>query len=208
MSNINIHIEDGTVTGIREFTSRIGYGADFFVEAKGDKCTVYFQVTVYDDTARSYRSYIHEGDHVIVTGDLKDKVYKKSDGSEGHSLIIERPINLRKIVRGTSGMQVPQNNTEDEDDFLDLIFGEDEAATVSAVTASENGDNLTRNEIISAEENADTARQEPQAETAKAESKVESVLEIPQKRPSTYADPSGRTQYPLATPKDEEDLPF
>lgn len=97
MSNINVSIIEAVVTAVHEFNCLKGYGVDYFVEVQSSNSTVYLQIVVYDNDARSYCQYIHEGDSINVTGDLKVKVYKKKDGTDGIALIIERPVSFSKI---------------------------------------------------------------------------------------------------------------
>ena len=132
MANVNINIIEATVTAVHEFRSVRGFGADFFIEAQSSDCTVYLQVVVYDNEARSYCQYIHEGDYVRVTGDLKVKVYKKKDGTEGTALIIERPVSFSKIVRSNSKSQLLQNT---HDGKTQNIVQSTNAVTANAVSA-------------------------------------------------------------------------
>ena len=108
MSTVDININEAKVTAINEFTSRMGYGLDVFIEAKSSYCTVYLQVVIYDDEARKTHSSICEGDYVRVTGMLKEKTYTKKDGSAGYSLIIEKPVVFSKIVVSNGELQSPQ----------------------------------------------------------------------------------------------------
>ena len=105
MSQVDININAAAVTAIHRFSSRKGEGADFFISAQSSNCTVYLQVTLYDDEARRNCNYIHEGDMVRVTGVLKMKTYIKADGTAGYSLVIERPISFSKIVGCNSNLQ-------------------------------------------------------------------------------------------------------
>jgi len=131
MSNVNIYINEAAVTAIHEFNSFKGYGVDYFVEAQSCNGTVYLQVVAYDNEARSYCQYIHEGDYVRVTGDLKVKVYKKKDGTDGTALIIEKPIVFSKIISGNSSQQLLQNNEENR-----KKESEDNRQNPNAVTAT------------------------------------------------------------------------
>ena len=153
MSLVNINIREATVTAVHEFTSYLGYGVDFFIEAQSSYGTVYLQVIIYDSSARNYCQYIHQGDSVRVTGDLKVKVYKKKDGTDGTALIIEKPEVFSKIVGSNSRTQLlqdtPNNKIQnsvqtttavtanavsadtviDGDGFLDLVFSDSEKRT-------------------------------------------------------------------------------
>ena len=155
MANVNININEAAVTAVHEFRSVRGYGVDFYIEAQSSDCTVYLQVVTYDNEARSYCQYIHEGDYVRVTGDLKVKVYKKKDGTEGTALIIERPVSFSKLVRDNSKPQllhgtpdskiqksiqtttavtakaVPADAVIDGDGFWDIVFSDAEKKSVA-----------------------------------------------------------------------------
>ena len=111
MCEVYVNINEATVTAVNEFNSFKGYGVDFFIEVKGSNGTVYLQVVLYDNIARRNYGYIHAGDHVKVTGDLKVKPYEKKDGTAGTALIIERPISFSKIVSGYSEPQLQPDNT-------------------------------------------------------------------------------------------------
>ncbi len=201
LSMVNIIINEAAVTAVNEFKSFKGYGVDFFVEASSSNGSVYFQIVVYDDAARSYSRYIHEGDHVKVTGFLKTKPYKKKNGCDGLSLIIERPNEFRKISGSNSELQLPQQPTENEPLSLEDIIEMESAVPASAVTA----DN-TENEEHECfpPKKADTALQELQAETASqntqstANSKLEKFT-IDGQTYEAYIDDSS---------PDENDLPF
>lgn len=108
MSNVNINIKEAAVTAVNRFTTFKGIGADFYIEARSSNCTVYLQVVLYDTEATRALSSICIGDCVTVAGDLKDKPYPKKDGTEGHSLLVERPSLFRKIAGGNSEQQLPQ----------------------------------------------------------------------------------------------------
>lgn len=155
MSQVDVNINEAVVTAVHEFKSFKGYGVDFFVEARSTKGTVFLQVVTYDNEARSYCQYIHEGDYVRVTGDLTVKVYKKKDGTEGTALTIERPVSFSKIVRSDSKLQLlqdivdskTQSNVQitdtvtanavsadaviDGDGFWDIVFSEAEKKPVA-----------------------------------------------------------------------------
>lgn len=105
MSKVNINVQEAVVTAINKFSSYKGFGADFFVGAQSCNGTVYLQVTLYDSEARRNCDYIHEGDKVRITGDMKVKPYIKKDGTAGCSLIVERPIVFSKIISGNCDQQ-------------------------------------------------------------------------------------------------------
>ncbi len=143
MQRANIHLPEAVVTEVREFHSQLGYGIDFRVEASSGNGRIYFEVVTYDNEARSYCSYIHEGDSVQVTGYLKAKPYQKKDGTAAISLVIERPDSIRKVFSGNRNPQVPQdssngrnNNPSREIDAVTATAVTDTAVTASAVTAS------------------------------------------------------------------------
>ncbi len=217
MSQVNVTIEEAAVTAVHEFNSFKGYGADFYVEAQSSNSTVYLQVVVYDDEARSYCRYIHEGDYVRITGDLKTKPYRKKDGTEGLSLIIERPVVFSKIVSGNSKPQLQQQTEKS----IETVSSEEQNQDENAVTADNTSyydqfkdysdvdpfdyypeelekiikhieEYKKQNKTSSA---ADTAPQELNAETA-SQYKPES---------SQYEDASGRTQYPPDISDDDEE---
>ncbi len=132
-----------------------------------------------------------------MTGDLKVKVYRKKDGTDGTALIIERPSEFRKIRSSNSEPQLPQQSVANEPLSLEDIM-EMEAVSASATTADNNSGQEEHECLTPAE--ADTAPQEPHAETAPQSKQLESTR--------SYAYMSWRTQYPLATPEDEDELPF
>lgn len=127
MSEVNVNINSAAVTAIHEFNSFMGYGVDFYIEARSSIGTVYLQVVVYDNEARSYCRYIHEGDYVRVTGDLKTDKYKKKDGTEGISLIIERPVSFSKIVGSDSESQLLQQTKE----YIETVSSEEQSQDIN-----------------------------------------------------------------------------
>ena len=118
MSSVNININEAAVTAVREFNSFKGYGLDIFIEAQSSDCTLYLQVTLYDNEARRNSPYVRVGDHVKVAGTLKYKPYTKKDGTAGHSLLIERPVTFTKTGSGNSETLSQQNNIVSDDDDL------------------------------------------------------------------------------------------
>lgn len=114
MGTVDVNINEAAVTAVHEFRSFKGYGVDFFIEVRSSNCTVYLQVVLYDEDARRNRNFILEGDNVKVAGTLKVKTYRKKDGSEGHSLIIERPVLFAKTAGRNSEPQ-SKHNTPAED---------------------------------------------------------------------------------------------
>ncbi len=114
MQKANIHLPEAVVTVVCEFRSNLGYGARFNVEASSGTGSVFFEVVTYDNEARGYCKYIHEGDSVEVTGFLKAKPYRKKDGTTGISLVIERPESFRKVASSNSNSQLTQDSSDSE----------------------------------------------------------------------------------------------
>ena len=105
MSKVNVNIDEAIVTAVHKFRSSKGEGIDFYVEAKSSNCTVYLQIVLYDEEARSRMvNSIQKGDSVRVTGQLKLKSYQKSDATAGCSLVIERP-EVFSIIAGRKNEQ-------------------------------------------------------------------------------------------------------
>lgn len=133
MKKADIILEEAVVTAIRDFRSHLGFGVDFHVEASSGNGSIYFEVVTYDNEARSYCKYIHEGDCVRVTGVLKVKPYQKKDGTAAISLVIERPDSIRKVFCGNCNPQVPQDSSGGG---INNPFDEVDAVTATAVTDS------------------------------------------------------------------------
>ena len=223
MSEVNININSAAVTAIHEFKSFKGYGVDFYIEAQSSNGTVYFQVVLYDDTACNYCRYIHEGDYVRVTGDLKTKPYRKKDGTEGLSLIIERPVVFSKIAGCNRIEQLQQNAAK----CIETASSEEQSQDKNAVPADDASyydrfkdysdvdpfeyepEELEKiiKHIEEYKKQANTVTIPVEADTALQELKTETASQY-KPESSHCEDTSGRTQYPPATPEDEDVLPF
>ena len=221
MNNITININEAAVTAIHEFNSIKGYGVDFYIEAKSSNGTVYFQIVTYDNEARSYCRYIHEGDYVRVTGELKTKPYRKKDGTEGLSLLIERPVLFSKIASSNSKPQFQQQAEKS----IETESSEEQNQDKNAVTADdtsyyekfkdysdiENPWEYAPEELEKIfrhiEEYKKQTRTSLAADTALQELHTETASQY--KPESSYSeDSSGKTQYPPTIPEDEDDMPF
>ncbi len=134
MEQAYIHLPEAVVTLVCEFRSKLGYGVRFNVEASSGNGIIYFELVTYDNEARSYCKYIHEGDSVEATGTLKAKPYRKKDGTTGLSLVIERPESIKKVTSSNRNPQLPQDSA---DNITTNPFQGKDAVTASAVSASE-----------------------------------------------------------------------
>ncbi len=100
MGYVNIDTRKATVTKLHPFRTAKGHGADIYLEAKSDDCTVYLQVVVYDEQADIAMQKLHVEDSVNVAGILKFKKYAMKDGQSGYSMIIEKPTLFDKCIFG------------------------------------------------------------------------------------------------------------
>ena len=100
MAQVNIKADGCKVMNIKKFTTRMGNGADFYVEVKGNAGTVYLQVVLYDAAANYAVNSVHEGDIIDITGILSVKPYQKNDGTAGCSLMVVQPEMFDKHIGG------------------------------------------------------------------------------------------------------------
>lgn len=205
MENVMVTIKDAAVTAVREFRSFKGYGVDFYIEAMSGNSPLYFQVVFYDDIARSYCRNIHEGDHVKVTGSFRDKIYRKNDGTDGHSLLMERPKVFAKTAGGNSEQQLPQQDNQHEAQSSEDIIEAENAATAAAISAENVAENNENSQCIT--EKAETALQDPHAVTAEQQT-AEQNEQKPQTETKRYPPLCFCTGSRLPTPEDEDELPF
>ena len=203
LSFVNINIDEAAVTAVHEFQSNMGFGADFFVKARNSRDEEYFQVVVYDNEARSYCRYIHEGDHVRVTGILTTKPYKKKNGENGLSLILERPTAFRKIASGNSNQQLQQQDIESLS--LEDIIEAESAMAATAVSAENKVEHNENSQSITTE--AETALQNPHAVTADQQTSEQNE-HIPRIETKRYPPRQFSSGYRIATLEVEDELPF
>ena len=97
MSSVKIETKNATVIKLHPFRTSQGYGTDVFIEAKSDISTTYLQVVVYDEQAETAMRILHVDDVVDVSGELKSKKFVMKDGSNGFSIIVEKPTLFDKI---------------------------------------------------------------------------------------------------------------
>ncbi len=205
LSLVDVNINEATVTAVHEFHSIKGYGVDFYVEARSNNGAVFLQIIVYDNEARNYCRYIHEGDHVKVTGNMTVKPYAKKDGTTGCSFVVERPIMFRKIVGWNSEQQLLQRGNQVETPSLEDIVAAENAITATAISADNKSDNNDKLQHKTNE--TETALQNPHTVTAEQQNKElnEQISRIETKR---YPPLRFSSEYRQPTPEDEDDLPF
>jgi len=133
MSQVNVNVNEAIVAAVKEFNTFKGYGVDFYVQAHSSSGTVILQVVLYDNEARSYCQNIHVGDTVSITGNLKVKIYRKADGAEGFSLVIEKPVSFTRIASGSSKQLLQTSETDNKEKSE-----AEEEVTITARTACEN----------------------------------------------------------------------
>ena len=218
MSTVNVNINEAAVTAVKKFTTFKGVGADFYIEARSNDCTVYLQVVLYDTEATRALSSICEGDVVTVTGVLKDKPYNKRDGTAGHSLLIERPVVFMKLIRRNSESQLLQQG----DETINTTSSDDEyGQEVNAVTASdasyyeqfndyadiENPWEYEPEELEKIYKHIEERKKKAYASSAANES---SELCPPAETDTVLQKPNAETasQYPLDTSEDDDGVPF
>ena len=218
MSTVNVNINEAAVTAVKKFTTFKGVGADFYIEARSSKCTVYLQVVLYDAEATRALSSICEGDSVTVAGDLKDKPYHLKNGAEGHSLVVERPAVFMKLIRRNSEPQLLQQ----ADETINTTSSDDEyGQEVNAVTASdasyyeqfndysdiENPWEYEPEELEKIYKHIEERKKKAYASSTANES---NEFYSPAETDTVLQKPNAETalQYPLDTSEDDDGVPF
>lgn len=71
----------------------------------GDK--VYLNVSLWEDDALAGADHYRKGDQVLVTGQLFQRDYEKSDGSKGQSIEVKFAKVAKQAPRQNSGQSTP-----------------------------------------------------------------------------------------------------